>query len=192
MMLALKVPRRLGLSSPEIPGIWCVDAEEPPDLLFRAAGHGALHDEFVLSEEFRGLRQPQYGVVGRAYVAQLPSSGLHRFDVVFGRQIFEIAGEVERVGVVRIERQQSRRSEKQRFDGMRRQPFAQNGFVGYAPRQREVGFLILTVAQRAEVEQVEGLVPVLRRFVPQRLHHAHFAFEPVEEQRRAYLAALQG
>jgi len=93
---------------------------------------------------------------------------------------------------VRIERQQSRRSEEQRFDGMRRQPFAQNGFVGYAPRQRKVGFLILTVAQRAEVKQVEGLVPVLRRFVPQRLHHAHFAFEPVEEQRRAYLAALQG
>ena len=54
---------------------------------------------------------------------------------------------------MRIERQQSRRSEEQRFDGMRRQPFAQNGFVGYAPRQRKVGFLILTVAQRAEVKQ---------------------------------------
>lgn len=45
---------------------------------------------------------------------------------------------------------------------------------------------------RTHLKQVEGLVPVLRRFVPQRLHHAHFAFEPVEEQRRAYLAALQG
>jgi hypothetical protein len=66
---------------------------------------------------------------------QFPDSGLQRFDVVFGRQVFEVARQVERVCVVRIERQQPRSPEEHGFDGPRRQPFAQDDLVGDAACQ---------------------------------------------------------
>ena len=131
-------------------------------------------------------------MVGGAYLVQFPDPGIQRFDVVFGRQVFEVARQVERVCVVRIERQQPRSPEEHGFDGPRRQPFAQDDLVGDAACQREIRLLVPAVAQRAEIEQVEGLVPVLGSLFPQGVDHAHLAFQPTEEQCRAYFAALQG
>ena len=74
------------------------------------------------------------------------------------RDRLETAPQIERVGVAAVEFQKPRGAEKHRFDGMRGEPFAQHDFVGDLPGQPQEGFLILTVAQRAEIEQVESPV----------------------------------
>lgn len=167
------------------------DAEKPPDVLLRAAGHGAFHDELILREELRGLRQPQHGVVGRTNLRERPLRSVRRLDPVFGREVLETAPQIERVGVAAVEFQKPRGAEKHRFDGMRGEPFAQHDFVGDFPGQPQEGFLILTVAQRAEIEQVESLVPVPVGFAVQGFDRAHFPLQAVEDQRRADFGALQ-
>ena len=130
-------------------------------------------------------------MVRRADVAQLPGRGVHRLDVVFGGEVFEFAPQIERVFVVAVELQQPRGAEEHRLDGTGCEAFAQNRPVGDAPGQREVGLLVLAVAERAEVEQVEGLVPVFVGFAAESLDKAHLAGQAVEEQRREELRALQ-
>lgn len=102
-----------------------------------------------------------------------------------------MAPEVERVRIVAVERQQPRCAEEHRFDGLRGEPLPQHGPVRHSPGQREVGLLVPAVAQRAEIEPVEGLVPVVGRFGEQRPDASDLAAEPVEEQRREKLGALQ-
>ena len=99
--------------------------------------------------------------------------------------------EVRGVFVVGAECQQSRRPQQQRFDGVGRQPFAQDGLVGYQPGQPQVGPEVEPVAQGAEIEPVERFVPVLARRGVEFADHAHLAPEPVEDQRRADFVARE-
>ena len=167
------------------------DAEKRADVAFGAAGHRAGHYEFVLREELRRLRQPQDRMVRRTDVAHLPRRGVHRFDAVFGREVLEFAPKIERIVVVAVEIQQSRSAEQHRLDGVGCEAFAQDGPVGYAPGQRKVSLLVLAVAERAEVKQVEGLVPVVVGLLAECLDEAHLAGQAVEEQCREKLGALQ-
>lgn len=120
-----------------------------------------------------------------------PLRSVRRLDPVFGCEVLETAPQIERVGVAAVEFQKPRGAEKHRFDGMRGEPFAQHDFVGDLPGQPQEGFLILTVAQRAEIEQVESLVPVPVGFAVQGFDRAHFPLQAVEDQRRADFGALQ-
>ncbi len=122
---------------------------------------------------------------------EVPRRGVHAFDAVFGREVLVVAPQAERVFVVAVEVQESRGAEQHGFDMLERGPLAQDRGVGHAPRQFEVGRLVAAVAQRAEEEQIEGLIPVLARLGVELAHGAELAGQAVVGQRREDLGAVQ-
>lgn len=69
--------------------------------------------------------------------------------------------------------------------------FAQDRPIGHAAGERKIGLLVLAVSERTEIEQVEGLVPVVVGLLAKRLDETHLAGQAVEEQRREEFGALQ-
>lgn len=90
-----------------------------------------------------------------------------------------------------VEVKQPRGAEEHGLDGVACAAFAQDDPVGDPSGQREVGLLVLPVAQRAEIEQVEGLVPVVVGLPAERIDAADLAPETVEEQGGEQFGALQ-